>query len=303
MPLISVIVPTFNNAALLTETLDGIKRQTLSDVEVIVVDDGSTDDTAQVVKRYDPSIRYHYQTNRRQAAARNQGLALARSEYIAFCDHDDIWEEKHLEKLHGCFRSHPGTAMAFDNAEYFGAGVVPRPHLPAALANALSKSKVTINSLLWKYPVASMSVVMARKKALQGVNGLAEDVGVMDDYHLYLRLAAQSEVRYVDYIGCRKRVSGSNLSRLTNSKEMNLLYLEDIRRNHPEVIRQLGALSFRLRLSRKYFKLARHYVHERQAPAAAEMFRKAFSMNPLNLRYLLHCVKTRKFKKWPRTRS
>jgi len=293
MSLVSVIVPTFNNAALLAETLDGIRRQTLDPVELIVVDDGSTDHTAEIVKGYDPDIRYYYQPNRGQASARNKGVAVARGEFIAFCDHDDIWNERHLEKLSACFTAFPQAAMVFDNAEYFGDGTPSGLHLPPHVSHSRHQKKINTRWLFRKYPVASMSVVMVRKKALDELNGLDEHVGVMDDYHFYLRLAAASELRYVDYVGCKKRVSCSNLSRLANLKEMNLIYLEDIRRNHRYVIQQLGPVNFRVRLARKYFKLGRYYLSERKPALAAKMLWSACLENPFNPRYLLGYIRVR----------
>jgi len=284
-PLVSVVIPTYNNAALLPETLDGVQRQTIKDFEIIVVDDGSLDDTAQVVKSYDPSIVYFHQTNRGQAAARNKGVALARGEYIAFCDHDDVWHEPHLETLMDCLTSYPETAMAFDNAEYFGDGVARRLCVDPRLSKSLNREKISARFLIWKYPVASMSVVAVRRDCFQKLHGLRETVGVMDDYHFYLRLAARWTLRYVDFVGCRKRVSESSLSRLVNLKEMNLAYLEDIRDRHPEVVQKIGSFNFRLRLARKYFKLGRHYAQYNQSGMAKDMYWKAFHANPLNVRY------------------
>lgn len=288
-PVVSVIIPTYNNAALLPETLDGVKRQTIEDVEIIVVDDGSTDQTAQVVKKYDPSIVYCYQANQRQAAARNKGVELACGEYIAFCDHDDIWNPRHLESLLNCFALFPKTAMTFDNAEYFGDGNA-RSHLKSRTSQSLDCQKISLNFLLCKYPVATMSVVMVGRKYFQMLGGLNETVGVMDDYHFYLRLAARFELRYVDFIGCRKRVSDSNLSRISNLKEMNLRYLEDIRDNHPDVVRKIGSVRYKLRLGRKYFKLGRYYAENGNSQLAQEMYRQAFATNFLNPRYLYYAT-------------
>ena len=292
-PLVSVVMPAFNNAALRRETLDGVKRQTMNDLEIIVVDDGSTDDTAEVVKNYDSQIVYRYQSNKRQAAARNNGVSLARGEYIAFCDHDDVWNERHLESLLHCFKSHPGTGMAFDNVEFFGNGVAPRLFLKPRLTKSLNYKKISLNFLLWKSPIASMSVVMFKKNCFHKIRGLSEKVGIMDDFHFYVRMAARWELRYVDYVGCRKRISDANLSRRTaNLKELNVVYLEDIRCNDPEVARAVGALNLRLRLARKYFKLGRFYSETNQPKLAAEMFWKAYKTNFLNPRYLYHYAKT-----------
>lgn len=292
-PVVSVVIPTYNNAALLPETLDGVKQQTIKEIETIVVDDGSTDQTAQVVKKYDPSIVYYYQPNQRQAAARNKGVDLACGEYIAFCDHDDVWNPRHLESLLHCFELFPETAMTFDNAEYFGDGSA-RLHLKSHTSESLNHEKVTLNFLLWEYPVATMSVVMLGRKYFQMLKGLNEAVGVMDDYHFYLRLAARFELRYVDFIGCKKRVSSSNLSGISNLKEMNLRYLEDIRDNHPEVVRKIGSLSYKLRLGRKYFKLGRYYAENGDLRSAAEMYRQAFTTNFLNPRYLYYAAAFRR---------
>ena len=286
-PLVSVVIPAFNNAALLRETLDGVKRQTMKNMEVIVVDDGSNDDTAEVVRCYDSEIVYRFQPNHGQAVARNNGVSLARGDYIAFCDHDDVWNERHLEKLVECMTSHPNTGMAFDNAEYFGNGVGFKPCLTPQLSKSLDTKIIGMNFLLWKYPIASMSVVMVRKDCFQRLQGLSSRGGAMDDYHFYLRMAASRDVRYVDYIGCRKRVSNSNLSSFVNLKYTNVLYLEDILNNYPEVVQKIGRISFRGRLAKKYFKLGRYYSRYHEEGQAKEMFWRAYRVNPLNPRYLV----------------
>jgi len=95
-PSVSVIIPTYNRASLISATLDSVLEQSLRPTEVIVVDDGSTDDTAEVVARYATRIRYVRQDNAGVAAARNHGASLASGEWIAFVDSDDLW---HPDKL------------------------------------------------------------------------------------------------------------------------------------------------------------------------------------------------------------
>ncbi len=214
-PLISIIVPTYNNVSLLPETLDSISQQGFADFETIVVDDGSTDGTERCVKKRYATTRYIFQSNRGPAAARNAGISIARGELIAFCDHDDLWSPGHLQSLLDGFNGSPAAALVFDNAEYFGAGLsAGKRHLNEEACQALSREAVSPKTLLWDYPIASMSVMIMRKVHLDRLGGLNEHVGALDDLHFYLRVAANHEVRFVNYLGCKKRVTNCNLSQL-----------------------------------------------------------------------------------------
>jgi glycosyltransferase involved in cell wall biosynthesis len=97
MNTLSVVVPTYNRAELLRATLRSINAQTLTPYEVIVVDDGSTDHTAEVCKEFRESVRYLKQANSGLSAARNAGIATARGDWIALCDSDDLWRPRKLE--------------------------------------------------------------------------------------------------------------------------------------------------------------------------------------------------------------
>lgn len=94
---VSVIIPTYNRATLVKEAVESVLRQTYRDVELIVVDDGSTDDTEAALRQFGDAIRYVKQPNRGMSSARNHGIALARGRYVALLDSDDIWLEDKLE--------------------------------------------------------------------------------------------------------------------------------------------------------------------------------------------------------------
>jgi glycosyltransferase involved in cell wall biosynthesis len=96
-PLVSVIMPVFNGAKYISEALSSIRDQHYLPLEILVIDDGSTDDTASCIKEFSRDIRYVYQPNKGPAAARNKGLSLARGELFAFLDADDLWPP---DKLH-----------------------------------------------------------------------------------------------------------------------------------------------------------------------------------------------------------
>lgn len=110
-PFISVIVPAYNAAAFLAEAIQSIQAQAYEPLEIIVVDDGSTDETAEIANRFDDSIRYVYQENGGPAIARNTGLKLAKGEIIAFLDADDLWPENKLDIQLSYFAKNPSLEI------------------------------------------------------------------------------------------------------------------------------------------------------------------------------------------------
>jgi glycosyltransferase involved in cell wall biosynthesis len=118
-PIISVIIPVFNGDKYLGEAIKSVLSQTDFKLEVIVVDDGSTDDTAKVAKSFNSSVRYCYQINAGPGAARNQGIALALGDYFAFIDADDLWTEDKMNRQLIAFETDPYLDMAFGHIQQF----------------------------------------------------------------------------------------------------------------------------------------------------------------------------------------
>jgi GT2 family glycosyltransferase len=131
MPLVSVIVPTFNRAHCVARALDSACKQTHRDLEVLVIDDGSSDGTADLIRtRYgsDPRVRYIRQDNQGVAAARNTGLRAARGAFIALLDSDDVWRPWKTELQLACLARHPRVGMVWSDMEAIDpAGLVTHP--------------------------------------------------------------------------------------------------------------------------------------------------------------------------------
>ena len=120
MPVVSAIIPTYNFGRFLGEAIQSVLDQTFTDFELIVVDDGSTDDTREVVGSFNDSrIRYIYQENRGLPAARNTGIKASRGEYIAFLDSDDIWLTQNLELKVKSLDSHPDAGLVCSDGYNF----------------------------------------------------------------------------------------------------------------------------------------------------------------------------------------
>ena len=114
-PVFSVIIPTFNRRKLLKNAIDSVMAQSLASFELLVIDDGSKDDTYKLVSEYnDDRIIYAYKTNGGQNSANNIGLRLAKGEYIAFLDSDDIWMPEKLERTYAKFASDPEIGVVYN---------------------------------------------------------------------------------------------------------------------------------------------------------------------------------------------
>jgi glycosyltransferase involved in cell wall biosynthesis len=114
-PRVSVVIPTFNRARLVCETVDSVLRQGFRDFEILVIDDGSTDDTEAALARYGDAVRYVRQANRGMNPARNVGLSMARGDYVALLDSDDLWEGYKLELQVKLLDRFPDAGFAFSD--------------------------------------------------------------------------------------------------------------------------------------------------------------------------------------------
>ena len=117
MPIVSVIIPTYNAKELLIEAIDSVLSQTLSDLELLIIDDGSIDGTVEAVKAVDdPRIRYFYKDNGGVSSARNMGLDKATGQYIAFLDSDDLYHPKYLETMVSAMENNPDYGVVYTAA-------------------------------------------------------------------------------------------------------------------------------------------------------------------------------------------
>ncbi len=188
---ITVIIPTHNRAGLLTRALDSVLAQTLAPLEVILVDDGSTDGTdALIADRY-PLVRYLKQKNRGVSAARNRGIAEARGEWIALLDSDDAWLPGKLAAQLDALTTNPGHRLCHTEEIWIRDG---------RRVNAMkkhTKSGGRIFRQCLPRCVISPSSALIHRNLLEQLGGFDEDLPACEDYDLWLRICAVEPVLFV----------------------------------------------------------------------------------------------------------
>jgi len=202
---ISIIVPTFNRAHMVTETIDSVLGQTFKDFELIVIDNFSNDTTEQVIKKYqDKRLRFFRHENGGVVALnRNYGINQARGEYIAFCDDDDLWLPDKLEKQIHEFEKDNHLGIVCTNAVMFD----DTGNLGSFNGSAITAKDFTLKSLLRFSPIICSSVLV-RKSALNdvGLMDTSPDIFTAEDYELWLRIASKYNIKYIDEPLVRYRV-------------------------------------------------------------------------------------------------
>ena len=191
MPTVSVIIPTYNRHELVREAIASVLTQSFSDFELIVVDDGSEDSTADVVQEF-PEIHYLYQPNRGVSAARNYGVLLSTGDLIAFLDSDDLWRPQKLEQQVRFFSQRPDAQICQTEEIWLRNGVRVNPH------NKHRKADSDLFARSLELCLVSPSAVMMRRELFARMGGFDEDLPACEDYDLWLRIAATLPVHLLD---------------------------------------------------------------------------------------------------------
>ncbi len=197
MPRITVIVPCYNYGYLLGETLDSVLCQTDTDWECIVVDDGSTDNTQDVVASYvrkDERFKYVYQKNCGLSAARNTGIRNSTGEFLQFLDSDDLIENRKIESQVQFLHEHPEVDIVFGEMRYFSSDKPEKLFYSIEGKNSPITKKVSGrgNDILLRLLVDNIMVVNApilRKRVVESVGYFDENLKALEDWEYWLRCA------------------------------------------------------------------------------------------------------------------
>jgi glycosyltransferase involved in cell wall biosynthesis len=190
-PLVSVIIPTYNRHAMVQEAVDSVLAQTCSDFELIVVDDGSEDGTAESLARYGSAMRIYSQPRGGVAAARNRGAAHAAGVYLAFLDSDDLWLPRKLEVQSAFMWERPWVQICQTEEIWIRRGARVNPK------KKHRKPSGDIFRASLELCLVSPSAVMMKRELFDAVGGFDETLPACEDYDLWLRVACSHAVSLI----------------------------------------------------------------------------------------------------------
>ncbi|AZZ91404.1 glycosyltransferase [Hahella sp. KA22] len=292
-PLVSVIMPVYNREKTVAQAIESVLAQSFTDFELIVVDDGSTDRSAEVVKGFsqDVRVRYHLQENSgRPSLARNSGLKLARGQWVAFLDSDDRWTPTKLERqialLEQCAAQGVSLDLVISDYEVMESEVVKHSSFFKAysvnkrLAGAVEQSfpdgwtyrQRPFLQALYGLGFAATQAVLVRRSLLERVGGFDSELVFAEDNDLWMTISEQGRV------GCSKGIAytyvhhGDNITSVKSDRfytdTINVLF------KHLATARKLGVPMEPLkeRYANYYLSLCRNRLREQRWKEAASAF-------------------------------
>jgi glycosyltransferase involved in cell wall biosynthesis len=263
-PRVSVIIPTYNRAKLISEAVESVLRQTYKPYEIIVVDDGSTDNTEEVLKKYEGKITYLRQRNSGPSRTRNNGIRAATGELIGFLDSDDIWLPQKLE-AQVKFQAGKRDVGLVASAYYRHDIVLDTQTIERQKTSTLGE--LTFADFLVKNRIATPTV-LARKECFDRLGMFNERYIFAEDYDMWLRIARNYRVLYVTEPLCKVRILSESITRSWNYR--NIENWEEVLNENASLVSSFGE-RVALRKGWSWLYLNRSFVENMNGNSDAEL--------------------------------
>jgi hypothetical protein len=272
--LVTVVIPDYNHARYVGDAIESVLAQTYQHVEILVVDDGSTDDSEEVVARFGTRVRYVKQENKGLSAARNTGIELARGEFIAVLDADDMYEPQFVSRLVGVLSADPEAEAAFCGYRFVDAGNVP---LPQVEARRLRSEQVFVALVDGNFLVPEAWLV--RRRCYMNVGPFDVSLTALEDLDMWLRISSGHRVVGVPDVLTRHRVLPGSMSTDPARQHRNRLKVIG-KQFGPES--EPGEMTERQRRAygRAYLAAVVEHLQSGRTDSAMELFRRMVQFTP-----------------------
>lgn len=284
-----MVIATYNRARLLKETIESVLKQTFQDFELIIVDDGSTDDTEKVLKSYGDRLRYFRQENRGPSAARNLGIHHACARWISIQDSDDICAPNHLKTLFGFVEKNPDCGMVFANGSYLDdPGPKGKTIIPREKSERMAERGVELTDL-FSTSIVRLQAALLSKEAFLSIGGLDETLRICMDLDLGFRFFMRFPIGYIDEVVFFYRRHEGNIGRNQELRLLeNLRVIEKLVQDFPSATKILGRQQIDRRKAYRYYRLAKSRWKAGEKDGARNALREAVFLRPFFLKYRLY---------------
>ncbi len=231
MPKVSVIIPTYNRARYLAEAVESVLAQTFRDFEVVIVDDGSTDNTRDIAAKFPAAVRYYHQENEGASSARNAGIERAGGEYLVFLDSDDALLEDALEAGVAFLDRHPGVGFCYGqlySMDEDGRLLMTR-RLRGAKRSCVRTGKEQVERILFRGDITP-AAALVRRSCLEEVGGFDTAIPTGQDIDMWLRLSRRFDVGYLARPLAKYRVHDNSITGQKTFRTLELSQTEFVER-------------------------------------------------------------------------
>lgn len=277
---VSVIIPTYNRADLLPEAIDSVLAQTWKEMEIIVVDDGSTDRTEETVRRYDDRVRYFYKEHGGPSSARNMGIKKAKGTYVAFLDSDDVWEPEKLRIQMDFMSEHPEIKFVCTDSSLIGSRECRQRKLR-------KESMGNLFPILYSNSFINTSTALMVKECFQEIGYFDEGYRSVEDYDVWLRVAKRFPIAYLNQPLVRYRKHEDNVSHDKITLRRNALRVLEAHYDP----REISARTYKIRMSNLHLYFGRAYLRLGDTRMAQEAFGRSLRLTPFRLRSIRYWLR------------
>jgi glycosyltransferase involved in cell wall biosynthesis len=294
-PVVSVIIPTYNAQNFICETLESILAQTYNHLEIIVVDDGSTDQTSQLVQHYHPRVLYHYQQNSGGCAVpRNTGIERSTGSFLCFIDADDGMVPDRIANQIDFMARHPSVGLSFcDYRNFDKNGPFAKSHFQTChqLWSQLKDQRELVldNScaILAQENFGIAGSLFIRRQMLALESGFEPTLKSCEDFHFYFRLARHSPIGVINKVGMMRRLHSSNMSGNSSGMLHEGIRSRTLLRDSEQDSRVRGHLN--RQIADYLGSLARYYANHGEFRRAIEKDWEALSCHVCWSRFKMTC--------------
>jgi len=271
MPEVSIIIPVYNAEKFIKKTIESVLSQTYKDYEIIIVDDGSTDNSKKILDEFKDKVRYFKQANSGVSSARNRAIKEAKGEYIALLDQDDLWYSEKLKKQINFIKKNPNAGMVYSDCYYID-------DKDKVISRVFENQKFYCGKIFENLVIENfipIPTVLIKKEVLNKTGLFVENYSHAEEYDLFLRISKDYEVGFMNEALAGYRVHDTNLSKnIDKSLQEDIIVKEYTLKKYAKQIEPVKN-KIKRKLAEHYYELGRFYQKAGQGKMARQCLAKS----------------------------